>query len=231
MNNINKDLFGDAVPPLIHDIRNPLNIIMGFSSILQMDDSLDEETKSHISKISFSAKQIENLLANIDFCMIDSIPYKTKSLSFSREIGRFSTTYSSLIMEKGLMITVDIHESEMITIPEEVLQNTLLNLIHFSIKGMRSKQEKPVYITGCTLEGKKAFLYCDQSDYYPIKQEFFTFEEVLAAKRGLYPLFVKNLITKCGGTVEYCSKEKMDSLPVNGNIPEDIGQGFLFSFS
>lgn len=230
-NNNNKELFGDAVPSLIHDIRNPLNIIMGFSSILQMDDSLDEETKSHISKICFSAKQIENLLANIDFCMIDQLPYKTKSLSISRQIDRFTSAYNNLIKEKGIVFSVEVHEAETINISEEILTNILLNLMHFSIKGMRSRKEKPVYISSCTSGDKKGLLYCDKSEYFKIEKEFFTFHEILTAKRGLYPLFIKNLAEKCGCTVEYCSKEQLDLLPCEGNLPSDIGQGFLFFFS
>lgn len=230
MKNNGKNLFGDAISPLIHDIRNPLNIIMGFASILQLDDNLDEETKSHISKISFSAKQIENLLANIDYCMIEELPYKNKSLSVSREIDRFRKKMDNLISEKGVVFSVKVDDSTQIHLADEVFSNIMLNLLHFSVKGMRSLKEKPVYISSFNEAGKRVLLYCDKSDYFPISGSFFSFEEILNAKRGLYPLFIQNLTNKFGGTVEYCNKEKLDSLVNIGESAKEAGQGFLFTF-
>ena len=59
-------IIGEALPQIIHDIRNSLNAIIGFSSILNMEESLDEETKLYIGSIYDSGNQIEDLLEAID---------------------------------------------------------------------------------------------------------------------------------------------------------------------
>ena len=47
-----KKYFGKAMPQIIHDIRNPLNIIIGFSSIMQIDDTISQENAQYLQKIS-----------------------------------------------------------------------------------------------------------------------------------------------------------------------------------
>ena len=47
-------IFGKAIPQLIHDIRNPLNIVIGFSSILQIDETINDEIRSYIQNILYS---------------------------------------------------------------------------------------------------------------------------------------------------------------------------------
>ena len=46
-----KKYFGKAMPQIIHDIRNPLNIIIGFSSIMQIDDTISQENAQYLQKI------------------------------------------------------------------------------------------------------------------------------------------------------------------------------------
>ena len=46
-------IFGKAIPQLIHDIRNPLNIVIGFSSILQIDETINDEIRSYIQNILY----------------------------------------------------------------------------------------------------------------------------------------------------------------------------------
>ena len=70
-----KTLFGDAMPQVVHDIRNPLNIIIGYSSILQMDSSLSEESRQYIQKVYQSGLAIEDLLSDIDFFDLDLLHY------------------------------------------------------------------------------------------------------------------------------------------------------------
>ena len=56
-------IFGKAIPQLIHDIRNPLNIVIGFSSILQIDETINDEIRSYIQNILYSSFKIEELLS------------------------------------------------------------------------------------------------------------------------------------------------------------------------
>ena len=66
-------IFGKAIPQLIHDIRNPLNIVIGFSSILQIDETINDEIRSYIQNILYSSFKIEELLSNIDNYFLDEV--------------------------------------------------------------------------------------------------------------------------------------------------------------
>ena len=64
-------IFGKAIPQIIQDIRNPLNIVIGFSSILQIDETINTEIRSYLHNILYSSFKIEDLLSNIDNYFLD----------------------------------------------------------------------------------------------------------------------------------------------------------------
>ena len=88
MNKEDKEkMFGKAIPQIIHDIRNPLNIIIGFSSILQLDDSINEEVRSYLKNIILSGMHIEQLLSNIDYFMMDTLDLPIVKVNLKRIFG------------------------------------------------------------------------------------------------------------------------------------------------
>ena len=90
MNKEDKEkMFGKAIPQIIHDIRNPLNIIIGFSSILQLDDSINEEVRSYLKNIILSGMHIEQLLSNIDYFMMDTLDLPIVKVNLKKEYSIF----------------------------------------------------------------------------------------------------------------------------------------------
>ena len=82
-------IFGKAIPQIIQDIRNPLNIVIGFSSILQIDETINTEIRSYLQNILYSSFKIEDLLSNIDNYFSEEDNLYFENIHIQSEWNRF----------------------------------------------------------------------------------------------------------------------------------------------
>lgn len=121
-----------------HDLRTPMNAILGFSEIL-MDTTLDEEQKDYVKTIHQSAKGLLALLNDIlEYSKIEAGKLKIEILSCKlfevlQEIRAMMETAAT---QKGLEFTIQIDKrlpSTFFTDPHR-LRQCLINLIGNAIK-------------------------------------------------------------------------------------------------
>ena len=220
------EIFGKAIPQLIHDIRNPLNIIIGFSSMIATEDNLNEEIKNYVKKIYQAGLSIEQMLSNIDIYIMGINELQSDYFNIKEEIETFKNTKSDIISEKNIYINTNIPDLK-INFSPELFKRILENIFYFSLKGFRNSKIKEIFIyIKKENENNKDILtiyYGDSSDIIPVNGDYFTIEEILNNKRGLGLIFLQRFIKYTNGSINYLYGKNWEQFAKNLNIKTEHG--------
>jgi signal transduction histidine kinase len=127
-----------------HEFRTPLNAIIGISSLLQLEESLNPEQKDLVDIIRNSGEDLLTLVENIlDFSMIEAGRIRLKASPFNLYncIESAFSMFSSTASAKGLPLLCSIDENIPAVVIgdskrlEQVLKNLLENAIKFTEQG------------------------------------------------------------------------------------------------
>ncbi len=224
-----EEIFGKAIGQLIHDIRNPLNIIMGFSSILQIDETINDEIRSYIQNILYSSFKIEELLSNIDnYFSDDDESLSIERFSVLHEWNRFLKQQANNINDKEIRIITQIEENLEIDFIKEKFSYLLGNLFNFSLKGMKKTTNNEIIIRAEKKEQNIIFYYTDSTSPIFIENDYFSYKEIEICKRGLFPLFIEKIIDEANGNVNYFFGRKWHDLTIDF-FSKRTDHGFVFS--
>jgi len=136
-----KSLFMDKMN---HEFRTPLNAIIGISSLLQLEESLNPEQRDLIDLIRSSGEEMLTKVENIlDFSWIESGNAALESLPFDLKdcIKSVLRIFSHVASAKGLILSCSIDESIPAAVTgdrrrlEQILKNLLENAIKFTEVG------------------------------------------------------------------------------------------------
>jgi len=123
-----------------HDLRTPLNSIIGFSDILLegMFGSLNEKQKSYVNNISKGGKHLLNLINNIlDLSKIEAgkMELDCELFCLSQAIDEIKTTIEPLAIKKNILLDVKVDpQLEMICADKTRFKQILYNLTSNAIK-------------------------------------------------------------------------------------------------
>jgi len=198
-----EEIFGKAIGQLIHDIRNPLNTIIGFSSILKIDENLNDEIKGYIKKIFHSGMIIEKLLSNIDYYMIDEISSDSIDFDILSVSQNYFNTLNDIFEEKQLNIEFISEEKIIVNSSIEIFNKILDNLFHYSLKGLRASKKREISVFFKKENNDVIMIYSDSSTPIFIENDYFSFDEILKSKRGLGILFIEKYIRYYNGNIKY----------------------------
>ncbi len=129
---------GQFLAHMSHDIRTPLNGILGLTQVMLGED-LNENHRMYLETISNSGKNLSQLINDIlDFSKMESGKLRLENIPFNFREAISSTTkpYKFLAEQKGLELTYQIDESlpnEVIGDPSRISQ-LLTNLVGNAIK-------------------------------------------------------------------------------------------------
>jgi light-regulated signal transduction histidine kinase (bacteriophytochrome) len=227
MSDNEEDIFGKAISQLIHDIRNPLNIIVGFSSIIQIDDSINEEIRSYLKKIFQSGMLIEQLLSNIDYYMMDKMEPEESGLDLILETDNFYNIKNEILKEKEINVSKYYEEKIISNISPEIYNRILDNLFQFSQKGFNIVKLKQIQIFFKSEKDELLIYYTDTSEPIFIENDYFSFDEVLKAKRGLGLEFNRKFVSLYGGNISYKYGKKWQAMMENFNPSIKTNHGFI----
>ncbi len=203
-----------------HDIRTPMNAIIGFANLAQENSDDKEKVEEYLSKIQTSGKHLLSLINDV--------------LDMSRiESGKFSieeskTSISELLIELENIIFNDAHKKNlelyvMSEIPEDTeiwcdrlkLNQILLNCLSNSIKftPVNGKIELNVKQAPCTKEGFSNYTFTIRDSGIGMTQKFIShiFDPFERERNttvsgiqgtGLGMAITKNLVDKMGGTIK-----------------------------
>ena len=218
-------LFGNAMPQVVHDIRNPLNIIIGYSSILQMDSSLSEESRQYIQKVYQSGLAIEDLLSDIDFFDLDLSEFESDNINIADAVREYVNYYKTTV---GSDIYVEMTRlAEVKTfLPPVIFKKLFNNLFGFSNKGFKtSSTSKKIFISVTTDGGTFRIMYSDTTMSVSLDGDYFTFDDSIHARRGLFPIFLENAAKSLGGTIRYLQQKSWQD--TRGDFAPNTQHGFI----
>ncbi len=227
-NNKPEEIFGKAIGQLIHDVRNSLNTVIGFSSILRVEENINKENRAILNKIYLSGLDIEDHLMNIDYYMIDSNEVMTKKENF--EVYGFLKGYfenkKEIFEEKQINLNL-VNETKIeINFSMEVFSKIFDNLLRISYKGLQSSKVKDIEICIKNNNGNLLIIYTDSSSPVFIDSNYFSFDEVMKSGRGLGLLFVEKYIIMNNGEISYLYGNKWANFITNVSTKIKNTHGF-----
>ena len=127
-----KSLF---LPHFSHDVRSPMNIIMGFSSLIKTDDLSVDEMKSYAGLIHQNAQKLMQLLKNIGtLSKIESseLPIKLEFILVSEFVNSVYYQFKGLeATEHEIICSEDTTTNLVVNADREILMQAILNLLFY----------------------------------------------------------------------------------------------------
>ena len=136
--NATKDRFFSIIA---HDLRNPINAILGFSELLSVNyDDIADEKKIELNKIIHSStKNVYNLLENLlqwSRSQTNRIKFEPQSFDISGIINENLILSKPNIRKKSLIVNTDLCEKNKVYADKNmagaIIRNLLTNAIKFS---------------------------------------------------------------------------------------------------
>ena len=122
-----------------HDIRTPLNAIIGFTNIAMRDGISPEETRSYLAKIQRSGNQLLALINDVlDMTRIESgkMELEPVAMDLLSVLCEAQDVFSSQMEEKGIAFEVSSEplQNQWVFCDKNRLQRALLNLLSNACK-------------------------------------------------------------------------------------------------
>jgi len=195
-----------------HALRTPLNVIIGFSEMLQDElvGKLNDKQSKYVRNVRESGRELQQLIANVvDVFKIDTgkVPLETTEFPLKDAIDSALETYADIAQEKGLEVSVEVvpEVSRICADPQKlstILDNLLSNALKFTPDGGR------VIVTADLLEDRVRVCIADSGiglspeDCERVFSEFYRAPNVVAgAGSGLGLAISKKLVLMHGGEI------------------------------
>lgn len=120
---------GQVLNQISHDLRTPLNIIIGFSDMLseEMTEERKEEWVSDINKISYSSRELLHMIDNL----IDLLKRESSSLNLSNEDLDNIFNFKEKLKQKSNQKTRDLNKEPLrvLSVDDSALNQSLVERI------------------------------------------------------------------------------------------------------
>lgn len=192
-----------------HDLRSPVNNLLSFLSLLDLEAIDDKETLELLSMVQSLGKNLKQTLDNsIDVLIAsDNLKAVTEELSLSKVLQNVINSVNSLIKTSGTSITIDFSELERINFNRAFLESIFLNLITNSIKYARPGILPVIKIYSKKENGLCQLIVSDNGlgfDTEKVKDKVFGFQQKFHEhddSKGIGLYLVYNHITSMGGQI------------------------------
>lgn len=206
-----------------HDIRTPMNAIVGFSNLLEKNIKNEEKSREYIKKIQSSGNILLTIINQIiEMTRIESgkTTLNTELMNIREAVDSMNTVFEPIVYEKDLNYNCNIHiKHDDILCDKTKIEEIVLNIVGNSMKYTRQYGNITLSIEEGSSEKEGTACYSIivedngigmSKDYLPhIFEEFsreHTTTEIKVAGTGLGLPIVKSLVELMGGTIEVESK-------------------------
>ncbi len=219
----------DFLANMSHDIRTPMNAIVGIASLMANEEGLSDKMHTYIQKIQLSSRHLLSLINDIlDMSKIESseVSLNKEPVNLAEQVGQLDSIIRSQTNERGQTFRIYVHEivHENLIADGVRLRQMVLNLLSNATKYTPA---------GGTVTLDLAELPCEKKDYakfsitvtdtgYGMDPEFVEhiFEPFTRAENsttnkiqgtGLGMAITKSIVDLMGGTIT------VDSTPGKGS--------------
>ena len=208
-----------------HDIRTPMNAIIGFTSLAQDNIDNKEQVKEYLEKINTSGKHLLNLINDIlDMSRIESgsVKLDLNPVYIPEVLNELQTMIQELLNEKKQRLRIekqDIQHAYVMT-DKLRLNQILLNLLSNSIKYTPEGGNITIRLTEKPCQSINSVIYefSIKDDGIGMSREFmqhifdaFSRERTVSVNgiqgTGLGMAITKNIVDMMGGTIKVNSEE------------------------
>ena len=207
-----------------HEMRTPMNVIIGLDTMALMDPSLAPDTKDKLEKIGASAKHLLGLINNIlDMNSIDSGEFSVKNVEFSLcdAVGQINAIVGTMCSDRGLEYTVNSEEGVCgrYAGDEMRLKQILLSLLDNAVKYTEAPGKVGLDVArraGIDGDAQLVFTVSDtgvgiDEKFLPTIFDAFTKEDAsstaIRGGSGIGLAVTKKIVDLLGGTIEVESKK------------------------
>ena len=228
-----------------HDIRTPMNAILGFSSLMEKELDNPEQLEDHLNKVKESGEYLLSIINNVlDMARIESgkMELDEAAMDISREIDSIEHMFVADMAEKNLNFAVSVQTDHNYIYADrlkirQILVNLLSNAVKYTPSGGRVDLE--LKENSCDVPDSASYRIVVSDTGVGMSPEFqkqlfdmFTRERTTTESKvtgtGLGMSIVKRLVELMDGTIE------VDSAPGEGsrftvNITRKIAEALVDS--
>ncbi|MEE1377102.1 MAG: ATP-binding protein [Oribacterium sp.] len=202
-----------------HDIRTPMNAIMGFTELLNRNIDDQEKARGYLRKIQNASSLLLTIINQVlEMARIESgtVTLKLEATDLSALFHSVNTVFEADIQKKNIQYSEDAHVPHQFAYCDKTkLEEIYLNIVSNAIKYTTDGHAIRVEIHELPSEDKKKACYrftCEDSgigmsaDYLPHIFDEFSREHTTTENKvvgtGLGLPIVKSLIEQMGGTIQ-----------------------------
>lgn len=219
----------DFLANMSHDIRTPMNAIVGITTLMEHEKGLSDQLHNYIHKVQLSSRHLLGLINDIlDMSKIESkeVKLNLEPVCLTEQIGQVDSIIRSQAKEKGQQFILRSHEIAHAYVTcdgvrlRQVLLNLLSNAVKYTPDGGRILFEVSELLSGTSDYAVYQFLVKDNG--YGMTEDFVQhiFEPFTRAENsvtnkiqgtGLGMAITKNIVDLMGGDIRVESQKGLGS--------------------
>lgn len=209
----------DFLANMSHDIRTPMNAIVGITSLMAHEKTNPEKLDTYIHKVQSSSKHLLSLINDVlDMSKIESgeVTLNMEHVNFAEQVNQIDSIVRPQLEERNQSFIVRVHEifHEDLIGDSVRMRQVFINLLSNAIKYTPNGGEISLDITElvCDVPGKAKYSIIVKDNGYGMTPEFLQriFEPFTRAENsttnkvqgtGLGMAITKNIVELMGGTI------------------------------